>query len=110
MWKDYDDRINELFSNLRMINKFPTVCPMCKKRGAHIYMHIYDDKTRRGGIWSWCSECYSFSHGSIYVPTYWKNCSMVELERLSAVPIYLEEVKDKLDEHVNSIIADIEES
>lgn len=43
----------------------------------------------------------------MYVPGYWRNCPIIELEQLSAVPIYLEEVKDKLDEHANSIISDI---
>ena len=94
-----------LFEAFRL--EFPAACPLCNKNGAHIYMHVYDDKTRRGGSWSWCSECHSFLHSSMYVPEYWRNCSIIELERLSVVPIYLEEVKDKLDEHANSIISHI---
>lgn len=68
-----------------------------------IYMHIYDDKTRWGGLWIWCSECYSFSHSSLYIPEYWENCALIELEKLSAIPIYLNKIKDKIDNHMNMI-------
>lgn len=107
MWKDSNDKIDELFLKLQELKEFPTICPICNKKGAHIYMHVYNNKTRRGGSWSWCSECHSFSHSTIYVPEYWRNCSEIELEKLSAVPIYLEEIKDKLDKHANTIIMNL---
>ena len=101
MWKDDNDKIEELY--LKKIKKFPTICPVCKKNNAHIYMHVYDDKTRRGGLWIWCSECYTFSHGSIYVPKYWENCPLVEFEKLCAIPSYLNEMREIIDTHVNAI-------
>lgn len=104
MWKDGNDKIEELYINLKKIKKFPTECPICKKNNAHLYMHIYDEKTRRGGLWIWCSECHSFFHGSIYVPRYWKNCVDIKLENLSAIPTYLDKIKDKIDRHINETI------
>ncbi len=107
MWKDSNDKIDELFLKLQELKEFPTICPICNKKNAHIYMHVYNNKTRRGGSWSWCSECHSFSHSTMYVPEYWRNCSEIELEKLSAVPIYLEEIKDKLDKHANAIMMNL---
>ena len=36
MWKDDNDKIEELYLNLKEIKKFPVICPICKKM-----MHIY---------------------------------------------------------------------
>ncbi len=104
MRKDDIGKIEELYLNLKKIKKFPTICPVCKKNNAHIYMHVYNDKTRRGGLWIWCSECYEYSHGSIYVPEYWKNCPLVEVEKLCAVPTYLDEIREIIDKHVSTIM------
>ena len=104
MWKDYNDEIEELFLKLKTSQTFTAICTLCRKWSAHIYMHVYDGETRRGGLWIWCSMCHSFSHSSIFVPDYWENCSLVEIEKLSAIPIYLEEIKEKIDEHVQYII------
>ena len=57
MWKDDNDKIEDLYVNLEKIKKFPTKCPVCNENDAHIYMQIYDKRTRRGGLWVWCSEC-----------------------------------------------------
>lgn len=102
MWKDDNDKIGELYVN-RSREKFPAICPVCKKSDAHMYMHIYDDETRRGGLWIWCSECHIFSHSSIYVAEYWKNCPLVEEEKLYAIPAYLDEMRDIIDAHVNAM-------
>ena len=104
MWKDSNDKIAELYFNLQKIEKFPAECPICKEQGGHIYMHIYDEKTRRGGIWIWCSECHSFFHGSIRVTKYWINYSHNVLEKLSAIPTYLDGIKDKIDQHTMSVV------
>lgn len=68
------------------------------------YMDIHDFKTRRGGLWVWCSECHTFSHSSLYIPSYWENSTLVKKEELCAKPVYLEEIKDTIDDHMNSII------
>ena len=99
MWK-VNGKIDELYSNLKRIKMFPTTCPVCKKNNAHIYMHVYDDKRWKGGLWIWCSKCYTYSytytssHGSIYVPRYWENCPLVEVEKLWAIPTYLDEMRE----------------
>ena len=104
MWKDDNDKIEELYLNLKGIKKFPAICPICKKNDAHLYLHVYDNKTRRGGLWIWCSECYAFSHSSTYVPEHWENCPLVEEEKLCAMPVYLDEIREIIDTHVNVII------
>lgn len=104
-WRDADCyQMNELYSNLNERKKFPAICPVCKKNDAHIYMNLHDEKTRRGGLWTWCSECKTFSHGSHYVPGYWENCPSVEEGKLCAIPDYLDEMKEIIDAHVNDII------
>ena len=108
MWKDDKDEIDNLYVNLKKIKKFPTRCPVCGKNSAHLYMNIHNFETRRGGLWVWCSECYTFSHSSIYVPEYWENSLSVELEKLCAVPEYLNEIKDEIDNHANMIINNME--
>ncbi|MCM1258052.1 MAG: hypothetical protein NC307_09395 [Roseburia sp.] len=102
MWKDDNDKIEELYVKKNK-DKFPAICPVCKKNAAHMYMHVYNNATRRGGLWVWCSECKIFSHSSAYVPEYWENCSLVEMEKLCAIPDYLDEIKDIIDAHVNTI-------
>ena len=104
MWKDDNDDILRVYTQLGTNTKFPAQCPVCRKKGAHLYMHIHDSKMKRGGLWIWCSECYTFSHSSIYVPNYWRNLPEVEVNKLCAIPEYLEEIKDFIDNHVNEIM------
>lgn len=104
MWKDANNSMDQIFINLTSYVNFPVTCPICLKNQAHIYMHLYDDVTRRGGLWIWCSACLSFIHGSVYVPKYWDNCSAIELEKLTAFPTYLESERDTVDEHTNLIL------
>ena len=104
MWKDDNNKLQNLFSEFLKIGEFPHTCPICGNDDAHIYMHRYNQKTLRGGLWVWCSQCNSFSHSSIFVPDYWENCSSVVLENLSAIPCYLDDIKTKLDEHANYIL------
>ena len=104
MWKDNNDDILRIYTQLEKNIEFPVQCPICKKNGAHIYMHVHNFKTKRGGLWVWCSDCFSFSHSSIYVPNYWINCPQIEVDNLCAVPKYLEEMKETIDRHVNEIM------
>ena len=32
MWKDDNDKIEELYLDLKEIKKFPAICPICKKK------------------------------------------------------------------------------
>ncbi|MCR5607986.1 MAG: hypothetical protein K6G26_02860 [Lachnospiraceae bacterium] len=104
MWKDDKDAIERIYTELKTIKKFPAACPVCNKLSVHVYMHIYDDKTRRGGLWIWCSECHSFYHSYICVPKFWRNCDLIKKEELCAIPDYLEKMSSLIDAHVNTVI------
>lgn len=104
IWKDGNDKILDLFSEFDKINEFPAKCPVCGKKSAHLFIDIYNFKTKRSGLWVWCSECYIYSHCSIYAPEYWRNCSLVDCEKLCAIPDYLNDIKEIVDEHANRII------
>ena len=36
------------------------------------------------------------SHSSVYVPSGWKNCSLIEKDKLCALPIYLDNIKEEI--------------
>ena len=101
MWID-NDRIMEI---LDVANKgqtqFPCVCPICKQNAAHIYIHRHDDS--HCGIWTWCSDCGSYSHMSGEAPTWWKNPTFVDANQLCSEPGYLDEASNQIDAWVNSI-------
>lgn len=103
MWKDENNKIEQIYKDFGNIKQFPAKCPACEHDSAHLYAHIYDRKTQRSGLWIWCSQCHAFSHASIYAPAHWENCAAVELEKLTAVPAYLEEIKDTIDAHINQL-------
>ena len=103
-WHDDNDKIDDILQNYELIGRFPTYCPICGMCDIHIYMHLHDSKTRRGGIWIWCGNCHVFSHRSIYVPQYWENYEN-EPAMLYAVPFNLDIIKSKIDYHVNNILS-----
>lgn len=103
-WHDDSEKIDALLHNYESIIKFPTYCPVCGICDVHIYMHLHDNKTRRGGIWIWCGNCHVFRHSSIYVPEYWSNYDK-EPSILYAVPFNLDIIKSEIDHHVNNILS-----
>lgn len=107
MWKDDNDDIERVYLDFKKIKSFPTSCPVCRELSAHIYMHAYAERTRRGGLWIWCSECHSFWHSSVYVPKFWENCELIKNEELCAVPDYLEKRVGIIDTHANSMLKKI---
>lgn len=36
MWKDSNDKIDELFLKLEELKEFPTICPICNKKASRI--------------------------------------------------------------------------
>jgi len=107
MWNDKDDRIIRLLSFTEDNTTFPERCPICGKQSGHVYMHRHDKK--HGGVWVWCSNCYSFAHMSSIIPDWWENCEIIDEEMLSSTPEYLEQNADIIDRWINSLPKDLEE-
>lgn len=105
MWADYNDKIiDNILIDVEKSKNVPYVCEVCNNKTVHLYMHIYNDVTKRGALWIWCSSCHSFWHCSVYVPFGWKNCSLIEKDKLCALPIYLDNIKAEIDNHTNKLI------
>lgn len=105
MWTDYDDKIiDNIFNSAEKSENAPFLCDTCKNKSVHLYMHIYNNTTGRGGLWIWCSSCHSFLHSSVYVPSGWENCLLAEKEKLCSPPICLENIKAEIDKHTNKMI------
>lgn len=101
MWND-NDKIIEIFENCEDgKTKFPCFCPVCNSQSAHVYIHKHND--RHCGIWTWCSNCGATSHLSGNTPQWWKNPDFIDPAQLCADPEYLEQMKDRIDEWVNTI-------
>ena len=102
MWGDADDSFMMIYDYAMQPNsKFPTKCPRCSKTSTHFYMHRHDEK--HGGIWIWCSSCKSFIHMDGTIPEWWKNCEAVDIKKLYAVPDYLDNMTDKIDQWVSDL-------
>lgn len=102
MWKD-NDKIIKILDDINEDDiRFPCSCPICSGKSAHIYIHSHNDN--RCGIWTWCDSCEAFSHMSGMPPKWWKNLDIVDATQLCAEPKYLNQMKDSIDEWVNSIL------
>lgn len=100
MWKDNNDNIEKLwYGFLNKSNRYPCVCPICRKVAAHVYLHRY--KECKGTVWMWCSKCKNCSHGTVAIPDWWVDDTFVELNKTSSHPDYLETLKEKIDSYVN---------
>lgn len=105
MWQ-CDDRIMEVLvkDEAEIKEKFPIICPVCGKKEAHLYAHRFKEGEDRGGKWAWCSACYNCVHVSAKLPKWWKNPDLIDFNKLAAIPDYLEENKNYVDEWINSLI------
>ncbi len=102
MWND-NDRISNIFRNVEDGKTlYPCVCPICNKRNAHLYIHKHNN--RHCGMWAWCSNCGAFSHMSGKAPKWWQNPDFVDSSRLCGEPQYLDQMKERLDDWINTII------
>lgn len=82
----------------------PKRCPVCLADGA---IHLYLNRPSRGslgGAWTWCHLCGHFSHGSIRVPGWWRNAAFVDEKKLTALPEYLDSLRDDLDKHLIEVL------
>lgn len=104
-WNDSGDKFEQMWNINQDPMKVPYICPYCDEKEGHMYMHVYNLKTHRGGLWLWCSACKQFFHSSVYVPTWWSNLPIVDENQLSAFPQYLDALSTRIDKHINQLIS-----
>lgn len=102
-WNDSDENIFNIFYMVNKSSTFPTSCSSCKTKNAHIYMHRIG-ATKKGTVWTWCSNCKICDHARMELPSWWKNCGKLNFEYMGVHPIMLESKKSIVDNHINSII------
>ena len=100
-WIDDNNRL-QAFLNVENDPMFPKKCPICGHQSGHLYYHLHSET--HAGIWAWCSSCKSFSHYSGYAPIWWKNPSFIEVEKLCAVPDYLDDKSNVIDQWLNELL------
>ncbi len=102
MWKD-NDIIMDIFRKANEGGtRFPCQCPVCRNPSAHIYIHRHDSK--HCGIWTWCTACGASAHLSGEAPGWWRNPDFVDADQLHSDPSYFNEISDKIDQWVNSLL------
>lgn len=102
MWND-NDKIIEIFDKANEGGtQFPCKCPVCRNCSAHVYIHRHNDK--HCGIWTWCSACGATSHMSGEAPAWWLNPDFVDAAQLCSDPSNLNEIADRIDKWVNSLV------
>jgi len=82
--------------------RLPAKCPECGQVAVHMF--YYDFGRGRGGGWAWCSSCYGWGHGSAFIPKWWTNVPGITEDMLTATPVYLDDVRDSIDEHWNDLL------
>ena len=107
MWKDDNDSIEKLwYQFIAKSSRYPSVCPICGKKSAHIYLHRFKDN--KGSVWIWCSECKNCSHGTMVIPKWWCDDDFIDLTKTASHPDYLENEKKWIDNYVNEILNSIQ--
>lgn len=109
MWKDDDEQIMEILSNIEVKSKvrFPVICPVCGKREGHIFFNRDKKNSERGGMWVWCSVCHHSVHATFRIPEWWSNLELINIDKLTSYPDYLEENKACIDKWVNKLFVDL---
>ena len=57
MWKDDNDKIEELYLNLKSVIKFPAICPICKKNLQNNNLHYKKNSKDKKMIVRKCETC-----------------------------------------------------
>ena len=102
MWHDDDGLlrvVNDVFSAKGAT--FPYECPTCKNASLHMFLFRSFPDTGFGGLWIWCSSCFSKVHTSFKVPCWWTNTEEIQIDELSTQVSYLESRKAVIDQFVN---------
>ena len=112
-WIDFTEKecdiVNSLLRKIMKndISPMPQKCPSCNIYSSTLHIYFNSRGNQSGGVWIWCDACYRFSHGSIHPPNWWRNLSKIELQYLTGIPEYLNNVKDKIDTHWNLLLSEI---
>lgn len=64
-------------------------CPICQSHTLHRYYDGIGPKLR-GGLWEWCSSCYSYEHHSAKIPEWWTDSLDLKNIEVTAEPEALE--------------------
>ena len=98
VWKDDSSNLDIVAANALLNGKFiPPEC--CESPEIHIYGHKY--RKNSGSAWIWCSHCGAFSHlDGIPISDSWVNSEKIDFSKLTAIPIYLEKMKNIVDAHL----------
>jgi len=80
--------------------RLPAKCPECGEIGVHLV--YYDFGSGSGGSWAWCSSCYGWGHGRAIIPKWWTNVPGIDM--LTATPVDMDNARDRIDEHWNSLL------
>lgn len=105
-WKENEEMLQLYEEFLQGSPSFPVTCPVCSKKGGHVYLDR-DENSERGGMWCWCSECKSFIHAESYIPKWWFNPTFIEESELCAGDAdELERNVASIDDLVNELLRD----
>ncbi len=110
-WSDGNEKAQaELEQALRAFlvgnwKQFPAPCPACSVDTPNLHLYLHSPaRNQLGGCWVWCSNCHVFMHGSIHPPSWWNNLEIIDPDKLSARPTYLDELNLEIDRHCNDVI------
>ena len=99
-WRDGDEDFDrDVLPAVARRGPFPARCPACSSPTLHVYFHRHDARHDRGGSWVWCSHCRRYSHASAKPPPGWRNLDLVDPQRLTHAPSYLETLAAAIDAH-----------
>ena len=102
MWNDADDDMIRLLDSRQIrAERYPRRCPVCQRKSAHVYLHRFDGR-HLGSGWAWCSHHQGYAHVSCTIPAWWQNLAEIDESRLTHSPDYLENLKESVDNHVNT--------
>jgi hypothetical protein len=101
MWTEKDELLTLLGESNILSTKYPTVCPSCKQKTIHLYMHRFGQSNSHGSAWVWCDACRSYLHCQYMIPDKWMNLDSIDEDLLMNDPDYLDTMSASIDEHIN---------
>ncbi|MBR6027967.1 MAG: hypothetical protein IKP40_02680 [Clostridia bacterium] len=106
-WSDKNGSLLDSIAVAVLRDKELLSAACCDKPEIHIHAHSigFWKERGRGSAWIWCSHCGTFSHlDGIPISSDWENNPDVDFSQVCAVPVYLETVKDAVDQHLKEFL------